>query len=168
MAYQLHRSTGLLVSKSGKVKGHLEMRVHTGYIEIVYPGDISLKTGRPKRWRIFLHRLVTETYFGPSKLHVNHKNGNKFDNRLSNLEFVTRNKNAEHAHRTGLIKAKGSGNGRAKLTDAQARRIRKLDPKLKGGTGKQRQETARELAEKYGVSWGHVRNIWSSDTWAHL
>jgi hypothetical protein len=168
LAYKLHKRTGLEVSKTGKVRKYLEIRPHGPYLEVVYEGPISKKTGRPRRLRMYLHRLVAETYLGYSKLHVNHINGDKHVNRLRNLEYVTRGGNAEHAHRTGLIQASGSGNGRAKLSDKQVIRILRLDPKLKNGTGRERQEMARTLADRYSVSAGHIRNIWSGDTWAHL
>lgn len=46
-----------------------------------------------------VHRLVAEAYlFNDYKkgLDVNHKNGNRKDNRIENLEFVTRQQNVKH------------------------------------------------------------------------
>ena len=55
-----------------------------------------------------LARLVAETFIPNqgSKEEVNHINGNKFDNRITNLEWVTSVENKEHAWKTGLCTAK--------------------------------------------------------------
>lgn len=48
---------------------------------------------------IRVHRMVAETFLGYSDLQVNHRNGNKVDNRLENLEYVTCAENIHHAIR---------------------------------------------------------------------
>ena len=52
---------------------------------------VSLYDGSsPKKAKSFLvHRLIAEAFLGKNDLQINHKNGDKTDNRLENLKFVT-------------------------------------------------------------------------------
>jgi len=51
----------------------------------------------------FVHRLMAKTFLpGPEKEHVNHIDGNKQNNQLTNLEWATPQENAQHAYSTGL------------------------------------------------------------------
>lgn len=54
-----------------------------------------------------IHRLVAETFIpNPKNLpEVNHKDGDKKNNILSNLEWVSKLENEEHAYDTGLKKS---------------------------------------------------------------
>lgn len=50
-----------------------------------------------------IHRLVAQLFIGePNGLQVNHKDGNKENNAVSNLEYVTHEENRIHAINTGL------------------------------------------------------------------
>ncbi len=51
-----------------------------------------------------IHRLVLESFIGKSELVINHKDGNKLNNKLNNLEYCTISENGKHAWRTGLMK----------------------------------------------------------------
>lgn len=53
------------------------------------------------RKKHYIHRIVATTFLGemPTKLEVNHIDGNKLNNRLENLEWVTRIENIRHFHK---------------------------------------------------------------------
>ena len=66
--------------------------------------------GKQKRMRV--HRMVALTFIDnpDNKPYVNHINGNRSDNNVENLEWVTPSENTQHAVNTGLFK---SGRSRA-------------------------------------------------------
>ena len=55
-----------------------------------------------KNFRV--HRLILIVFIGKSSLEVNHKDTNKINNKLENLEWVTPKQNMEHARKNGLLK----------------------------------------------------------------
>lgn len=65
-----------------------------------------------------IHRLVAETFIPnvQDKLEVNHIDGDKMNNRVDNLEWVTRSENARHAFATGLNVRSSYDAGRPKRT----------------------------------------------------
>jgi hypothetical protein len=76
-----------------------------------------------------VHKLVGEAFIGPRPqgwYGINHKDGNKGNNLLSNLEWSSYAQNTQHAFDTGLIKnrIRGSRHHQAKINEAQAVEIR--------------------------------------------
>lgn len=65
---------------------------------------LVLKTDKDTFTKVRLHRLLAE-YFIPNPQNlpcVNHKDGNKLNNALENLEWISYSNNAKHAYSTGL------------------------------------------------------------------
>lgn len=99
------------------------------YLSFQYDKDgyvkVSMRSTDNKSHRYSVHRLVLEN-FNPVKnmelLQVNHKDGNKLNNRLENLEWVTCKENIQHAINNNL---RAKINGSAKLVPAQVIEIYK-------------------------------------------
>lgn len=109
-----------------------------------------------------VHRLVAEAFLGPVPKYceVNHKNGDKTDNRVENLEYVTRPHNIQHAMATGLMNIVGTDNPSAKLTENQVRQIKERH--MPGKYGYKR------LAAEFGVTWEAIRNIIKGRAWDYV
>lgn len=60
------------------------------------------KNGKSNTKRV--HRLVAVTFIGESKLQIDHIDGNKLNNKLDNLEYVTPKENTQRAWENGLAK----------------------------------------------------------------
>lgn len=125
---------------------------------------VHIYTDEPKRHTIMVHRLVAE-YFIPcveGKDFVNHKDGDKLFNQVSNLEWVTRSENILHALDAGLLHRRGEDSNFAKLSEREVKEIislRKFNPK---------KFTCNHIAKKYDISEKYVSYLSSrkSYRWA--
>ncbi len=115
-----------------------------------------------KSVNINVHILVAEAFHGlrPTGMEVNHRDGNKKNNRADNLEWETDSGNMMHAISTGLKRIHrgatpalaGERNPACKLTDEQVHEIR---AKWSQGIGRS------ALSKEYGV---RPETIWSLAT----
>lgn len=117
---------------------------HKGYLAV------GLWEHGHKTW-CFVHRLVMLAFVGPSDLGVNHKDGDKTNNRLANLEYATPKENALHATRMGLLATK--------LTPKDVREIRR-----RAAAG----EPTAAIAERFDICKRHVRKIARRGCWQHV
>jgi len=128
-----------------------------GYLQFA----MALPGGR--RVRMKVHRAVALSFLGPRppKAQINHISGDKRDNRVVNLEYVSARSNVRHAWEKGLRRAEqvqGERHGRAKLTDNDVRHIR-----LVGSTA-----NIYDLAERYGVTPQCIDSVLQHKTWRHV
>jgi hypothetical protein len=137
------------ITSSGEVisvlkKKHLSHGFKPGGYAFV--GLYSGKGGKPS-YRM-VHRLVAEAFIANphNKPEVNHKDGNKKNNSVANLEWVTRNENAIHGFDNGLL-VHGFSHHSSKLTREQVREIFVSEGKY------------RDLAKIFGVCAQTICNI---------
>lgn len=107
---------------SGVRKGRVlsARKKRNGYLSVVL-------CGREKK----VHRLVAAAFFGESSREVNHKDGDKENNRPENLEYATRGENVRHSYSEGLNTGnRGAKHGRSKLSDEQFAELVSLLKKL--------------------------------------
>lgn len=138
---------------TGIRNGH--RHTQTGYVAVVLT-----RGGKAKPSKI--HNLVMAAFVGPrpAGLVINHKNGVKTDNRVTNLEYVTPRENVLHSIAVLGNACKGSANGNASLVEDDVRKIRLLY-----ATGNFRQV---DLAAQFGVPQVQISQIVLRKQWKHV
>ena len=158
-----------LVSTYGRIVS-TEYRGFKGKISVLKPNigtngyyKVSLHINNVGK-TINMHRAVGMTFIpNPDNLpQVNHKDGNKLNNHISNLEWVTAEENIHHLYRTGLKKhiRRGEEITDSKFTERQVIKVCELLEEAK--------LPLIEIAKRTGVSVGMVRNIKIHHNWKHI
>ena len=149
----------ILVSTTGKVKNALTgtefsiRKTWQGYSTCSIPMFHTI--GIKKNKSCLVHRLVAETFFtflpDVGNYEVNHISGDKSDNSIYNLNWMTRQENLQHAKDSGLLKpCFGSTNGRFKHLDSDLKDI--VDLKKLG-------YTYTEMAKSYGLKPNYMSTL---------
>ena len=149
------------ISNLGRVQNRTTGRIlkphmsNTGYRSIQF---FKNKQGDRK----LLHRMVWQTFnrrLLPDE-QINHKNGDKSDNALANLEPVTRSENMLHAYRVLKIPPNhGERSGSAKLKEADVLEIRSL--------ARQGHKHS-DIARLFNISQSTATRIINGRRWSHL
>ena len=106
--------------------------------------------GTTKRFGV--HRLVAMRWIPnpEGKRFVNHKDGNKRNNSVDNLEWVTASENEYHSYRVlGKKVPRGADRWNSKLTDEQVAEIREL----------RKTHSVIKIAQIFGLSRGYVTDL---------
>lgn len=145
-------------SSDGKIKNIKRQKLlkptsdKNGYLKVILCKDNKHKN-------IAVHRVVAMVFLkNPHNLpQVNHKDGNKTNNTVSNLEWCSNYDNIQHAIKNGLIKVKCEDNPNAKLKKSDILNIRE---RFSAGT-----YNKSELARLFGVSTTLIRYIIEEKNW---
>lgn len=164
-ASNLGRLRSLNYKRTGKVKVLKPAQSPDGYMKTVLLDD----EGKYRSWTVHLFVMLAFVGEKPNGMEVNHKNGDKTDNRVENLEYVTHRYNVQHSFDNGFQKPpRGEDNPNAKLTNEDVVEIREY-------VKSQREQGIRyygrkSLAEKYGITESHVKDVVSGrrGIWSHI
>ena len=107
------------------------------------------------------HRIVWIATHGPIApgLEINHRNRDKADNRVDNLEAITHLQNIRHAYATGGVPLlKGERNGSSKLTELQV-----VEARARAAAG----ETHKSIGASMGVTKTAIGLIVRRVNWKH-
>ena len=114
----------------------------------------------------YTHRLVAESFLKQiaGKDFVNHIDGDKSNNNVSNLEYVSKSENTIHAYSIGKMGiginiAIGSDNKKSVLTEFDVAKIRELH-----SNG----ENCFKLSKQYKVNNSTIDRIIKRKTWKHI
>ena len=146
--YEISEEGAIRNTKTGRIVK--QFRGKDGYLRT----QIAGKT-------MCVHRLVALTFI-PAEIgkdHVNHKDGDKSNNHVVNLEWCTRNENMIHAYRMGLKSSRGTKNGRSKLTESDVIYIREHYTPYDKHFG------AVALSRKFGVARQTVSAVVNGQNW---
>jgi subtilase family serine protease len=122
-----------------------------------YTVDLSLNG---KRKNVKIHRLIA-IHFIPNpecKKYVNHIDGIKTNNSISNLEWCTAMENNVHAKNNGLNKDFGETHHNSKLSNSDVIGIRELAGTL----------THEEISVRYNTSRKNITKIINRQTWKRI
>ena len=115
-----------------------------------------------KSYQKSVHRLVAETFLGPipDGYEVNHKDGNKLNNCVTTLEYITHSENVLHSFNMGLqVGLVGGNNPSAIFTEKDIPIIRKRS---------ENGETQQLIANDYGVCIATISLIVNRKNWSHV
>lgn len=160
------------VSSLGRIASYKEDVLKDGKLlnGSLTTGYRTLNLHRPgHKGALYIHREIAKLFLkrpSPKHKYVIHKNHNKLDNSLKNLEWATLEKMIHHQQKSPAKVAykqrQANRETGLKLTATQVRRIKDLLNK------QNRRMTIKQLADKYNVSEMTMYRIKSGENWGRI
>lgn len=155
------------ISNYGRLKNVKTQHIYKP--SVLNTGYSSVRTtlgNRDDKIHILIHKAVAYTFLeNPYNLpEVNHKDGDKENNHVNNLEWCTSHENQQHKYDIGLFdtnKIKGENNGASKLTWNDVEYIRK------NYIPHSRQFGSRAMARKFNVRHITILSVLHNATWVN-
>lgn len=93
------------VSSYGRIRNDRSGKISAGHDTGHGYRKFGFWRGNTEVGKAYIHRLVAEAFLekGPDDTEVNHKDGNRANNNIDNLEWVSSSGNTEHAVATGAL-----------------------------------------------------------------
>lgn len=121
------------------------------------------KRSKPKTFLI--HRIIAQTFIFNlgNKPCINHKDGNKLNNNVENLEWCTYSENHKHAYKLRLMNREGERHHLHKLTEIQVMEIKKIMKNKNNERG-----IWAKIAKKFNVHPMTISGIVCGRNWRHI
>lgn len=154
------------VSNNGNLRNANTQKVYKQHVNKCGYCQVCVSLGSKNKKKVFkMHKAVAETFIPntENKPQVNHIDGNKINNNIDNLEWVTNSENIRHAYNNGLnIPYKCEDKWNSKLTNEQVEHIRNIyipnDSEFGG----------RALARKFVLHHSTIQSILNNKTYVDI
>lgn len=152
--------SGYYINESGDIYSNWKRGLLSTKTEVSGYKRVGIMKDAKQR-HFFVHRLVAITFLDnpENKRTVNHKDGNKTNNSLDNLEWATDRENSLHATTNGLA-ALGENHHKSKLTENDVLVVRHIHNNYEVSYSK--------ISRHYGVSVSTIERAVTGKSWKHI
>lgn len=162
MFYVVPNYEFLMINEEGQCKSSHTLNILKPYTD--KDGYFRIKVWCPKEKKnkgCYIHRAVALVFIPnpENKPQVNHKDSNRKNNKISNLEWVTEKENYDHGASVGRIIRSGENHSRSSLSEVQ---VRDICQRLSSG------ESVIEISRFLKIPKPTVFSIRSGQTWRNI
>ena len=155
------------ISSYGRVRHNLKMikpSITRGY------HSVGLTSAKHKRSTIHIHKLVALAFIPNPEMKkwINHKDGNKTNNHVDNLEWCTPSENQKHSWKNGMTTF--TSNMRMAVTATILKEVEKQKKKVscfRNGVLIETYESASEAARQIQGSQAHISDCCNGKRYTH-
>ena len=159
--YSRTRTVATLFNAVRRIPGRFlkpKINSRSGYVEVMLYQPAAEDS---RRKTVRAHKLVARAFLGPPPpgTVVNHKDFDRTNNTVANLEYLSQRENVRHAAAAGRTRVlAGEDVGRSVLTEAQVRRFRALAET----------KSIASIARTHGFNYSTVYHAIRGRNWGHV